>query len=265
MKIDVDSFRVEKAVNAGANPMPDGFYPWREKPRYSDCLAYVMSGSAEYTFRDYSFSANKGDLIFMAHLGQYSIEASPDYAVAYADFMLERVEGAQPMESGILPVADHSGLEKYALELVKLHKRWLPQNLSMHMQLISIIYGMISCAALYGSEVYVSVGNREKIIAAEKKILREYHRSDFSMNDIIHEIGMSEVHFRRLFLGVFGVTPNQYLTTVRMRAAKALLASDDYTIGAIAEKVGYNSVYYFSRAFKRECGVTPSDFRNLDY
>lgn len=265
MKFSVDRFRVEKTVNAGANPMPHGYYPWREKPRYSDCLAYVMSGSAVYTFEGFTFSAQKGDLIYMAYMGQYSIKASPDYAVAYADFMLERESGERIMDSCILPVADHAGLEKYALELVKLHKRWLPQNLSMHMQLMSIIYGMISCAALYGSEVYVSVGNRAKIIDAEKFIIREYARSDFKLSEITERLSMSEVHFRRLFISIFGVTPNQYLTTVRMRAAKTLLVSDEYTISEIAEKVGYNSVYYFSRAFKRECGVTPSDFRNMDY
>lgn len=265
MKFNIDQFRVDKTVNAGANPMPHGYYPWREKPRYSDCLAYVMSGSAVYSFGNYTFSVEKGDLIFMAYGGQYSIKSSPDYAVAYADFMLERKKHEHGMDSCVLPVADHSGLEKYAIELVKLHKKWLPQNLSMHMQLMSIIYGMISCAALYGSDFYVSVGNREKITEAEKIILREYCRSDFNISEIVDGLGMSEVHFRRLFISVYGVTPNQYLTTVRMRAAKALLVSDEYTIGEIAEKVGYNSVYYFSRAFKRECGVTPSDFRNMDY
>lgn len=258
-----DEFEVKKTVGLGAHPMPNGFYPWREKPRYSDCLAYVTSGRAMYNFGTYSFEAGKGDLIYMAYLGRYSIESSPDYAVAYADFMLGRGEGEEPEESGVLPVADQSGLEKYVIELIRLSKRWLPNNRAMHMQLKSIIYGMMSCVALYGEDNYVSTSNREKVAAAEAIILREYSRSDFSCRKLSDAAGMSEVHFRRLFTGVFGVTPSQYLTAVRVREAKALLSSGSCTITEIAERVGYSSVYYFSRAFRRECGVTPSDFRKM--
>ena len=54
--------------------------------------------------------------------------------------------------------------------------------------------------------------------------------------------------------------PAKYLQSVRIRKAKELLTLNIYSIGEIAEMVGYSSVYYFSKAFKKETGVPPSEF-----
>jgi AraC-like DNA-binding protein len=63
------------------------------------------------------------------------------------------------------------------------------------------------------------------------------------------------------FREVLGLAPIRYLTGWRMHVAQDLLRSSDYGVAAIARRVGYDSEEAFSRAFKREHGLSPSAWR----
>ena len=63
------------------------------------------------------------------------------------------------------------------------------------------------------------------------------------------------------FRQVLGHSPIRYLTEWRMHLADELLATSDLAVAAIARRVGYDSEEAFSRAFKRERGLSPSHWR----
>jgi two-component system response regulator YesN len=65
-----------------------------------------------------------------------------------------------------------------------------------------------------------------------------------------------------LFKEVMGVHFQEYLSSVRIRKAKDYLASGRYSIAKVAEKAGYTNRFYFSRAFKKIEGLTPTEFMN---
>ena len=71
----------------------------------------------------------------------------------------------------------------------------------------------------------------------------------------------SPSHFLRSFRDVFGKTPHGLLTEARMAMARELIRGSDLAIGEVAANVGYESRHAFSRLFKRETGVTATDFR----
>ena len=74
-------------------------------------------------------------------------------------------------------------------------------------------------------------------------------------------IGVSGEHLRRLCRRHGGRSPMSHVAGLRMRQAMALLASESYTIEAVAQQVGYDNPYAFSAAFKRHQGVSPSEYR----
>ncbi len=84
---------------------------------------------------------------------------------------------------------------------------------------------------------------------------------DFDMAGAIELTGFSPDYFRRCFESECGTTPARYLLALRLGAAKKLLASSDMSVSEIARQCGFADVYYFSRRFKREVGVTPLEFR----
>lgn len=73
--------------------------------------------------------------------------------------------------------------------------------------------------------------------------------------------GLSPFHFLRLFAGVLGVTPHQYVVRSRLRHAARLLADDAGPITDIAFDVGFGDLSNFVRTFHRAAGVSPRAFR----
>jgi len=57
------------------------------------------------------------------------------------------------------------------------------------------------------------------------------------------------------------VPPMQYITSLRIAAAKGYLENSDKSIAEIAAAVGYENALYFSRIFKKRTGMTPSEYK----
>jgi AraC-like DNA-binding protein len=73
--------------------------------------------------------------------------------------------------------------------------------------------------------------------------------------------GLSPYYFLRLFAGIVGVTPHQYLLRSRLRRAARALAEDDRPVSDIALDVGFADLSNFVRTFHRAAGVSPRGFR----
>lgn len=64
-----------------------------------------------------------------------------------------------------------------------------------------------------------------------------------------------------LFPKYTGQTFSQYITDIRINEAKKLLAASDLTLEEIAATVGFRDYFYFSKVFKKKCGLSPSTYR----
>ena len=72
---------------------------------------------------------------------------------------------------------------------------------------------------------------------------------------------MSANWFIHSFKSVMKVPPMQYITNLRIAAAKGYLDNSNKTINEIAA-VGYDNALYFSRVFKKRTGMSPSEYKN---
>jgi AraC-like DNA-binding protein len=75
------------------------------------------------------------------------------------------------------------------------------------------------------------------------------------------QAGLSPFHFLRLFSGVLGLTPHQYLVRSRLRHAARLLVDEERSITDVAYDVGFSDLSNFVRTFHRAAGVSPLKFR----
>ncbi len=76
--------------------------------------------------------------------------------------------------------------------------------------------------------------------------------------------GLSATHFSRLFKDAFGTSPIDWLRRERISQAKRRLVDTSDDIKEIAEQVGYNDRYFFSKDFKKHTGLTPTQFRMFE-
>lgn len=75
-------------------------------------------------------------------------------------------------------------------------------------------------------------------------------------------VHMQTTYFIRKFKSVFGIPPQKYVGRIRLYKAMGMLASTDLSIEKIAKNVGLEDASYFTRFFKKNCGITPSEYRN---
>ncbi|KGX90610.1 helix-turn-helix domain-containing protein [Pontibacillus marinus] len=101
----------------------------------------------------------------------------------------------------------------------------------------------------------------DPLIVEALKMMQERSDEPISIKEITPELGLSDVQFSRRFYKAIGVKPMDYLTSLRMRKARKYLLETDKTMEDIAESIGYQNGFYFSRIFKKKVGVTPSEFR----
>ena len=105
-----------------------------------------------------------------------------------------------------------------------------------------------------------STVQRNAILSA-KTYMDFNFNSDISLEDIANSIHMSPNYFHKLFTSTCGISPLQYLTSIRIEKAKSELMYSERSIAQIADSCGFNSYTYFCTVFKRNCGVTPGEFR----
>src|SRR5581483_3400604 len=85
--------------------------------------------------------------------------------------------------------------------------------------------------------------------------------AEIDLEQVAQMAGLSPFHFLRLFSGVLGVTPHQYLVRSRLRHAARLLSEDDIAVTDIAYDVGFGDLSNFVRTFHRAAGLSPTKFR----
>lgn len=101
---------------------------------------------------------------------------------------------------------------------------------------------------------------REEIQKAVEYFNQNYH-TDISIQDYAKSCGMSVSWFIRNFKEHIGVTPQKYITEIRISKAKELLDAPSLNIGEVAALTGYQNPLYFSRIFRQSTGVSPLAYK----
>ncbi len=106
--------------------------------------------------------------------------------------------------------------------------------------------------------------SREKRpIRLAKAWIAEHYSEAISLESVADEVGLSPAYFSTSFRQVEGRTFSDYLTAVRMEAARELLSSTMMTNAEIAARIGYADEKYFGKVFKKEVGIRPGEYRKL--
>lgn len=93
--------------------------------------------------------------------------------------------------------------------------------------------------------------------------IQNHYQEQIMLNEVAQSVYLSTSHFSRMFKEEMGVTFVDYLMTYRINQSKSLLKMTTLPIEVIANQVGFTSSAYFSTAFKKKEGCTPSEYRTL--
>jgi AraC-like DNA-binding protein len=104
---------------------------------------------------------------------------------------------------------------------------------------------------------------KQKEIRKVHDYLDEHYGEKILLDDLAAAFYIDKFYLCEQFKERYGVTVNDYLTSVRVTEAKKMLRFTDKTMDEIAESIGVNGGAYFSRLFKKVEGVSPGAFRKM--
>ena len=104
-------------------------------------------------------------------------------------------------------------------------------------------------------------GLKDPGIGRALALIHQEIAAPWTAETLAKEVAMSRSAFTERFASLVGLPPIRYLTAWRMETAKVQLRETPKSIAQVAYGIGYESEEAFSRAFKREVGVSPSHWR----
>lgn len=219
-------------------------------------LRYSFSGESEILCDGQTYKINAGSVLYIPKrtgITAYMEEiSSPSDSISIyfdTDFSL-------PDKIFVCDMSENKDIEQL---FERMYVTWLGRKGKYYLECMSMIYEIIS-------KLSKPTGNyipKDKYLMIEKGV--EYLYNNCFNKDIDFYLpaklcGISYTYFKQLFVQKFEKAPKQYVTALRMERALELLSTGKYSVTEVTEHCGFESVYYFSRAFKRYYGSSPKNY-----
>lgn len=243
----------------------DPLYQWGPGIRDHYLIHYIISGEGYYQVSGHKFHLHEGDCFLVypnTEVTYYADEHTPwEYAwvgftgsdaasiLQATDFsksspVIKNTPNGAALKNQILKIYDARGNEfEHAVEMTG----------RLYTALAILMHTAQKTADTNTAQSYV-----------QKSV--EYITANYSypitVEDIASYVGLSRSHLFRSFQTVLGISPKEYLTDFRIKQSCLLLERSDLSITAIANSIGFDNSLYFSKAFHKEKGMSPKEYRN---
>lgn len=228
---------------------------WTVTCRKGSSFIFRLSGGVCYHFADKSITVNAGEFIFLPHGSTYDATLIG----AESEFIAIRIQADLTVyQLKSYPTDGFLDAEELTSSIADL---WRHGGKSEQYRCYSLVYSVLAYVSGLENMEYTDK-KRLAIIKPAVEYLKE-HVYDVSLStQTLHGLcGISGTYFRRIFESAYGVSPQRYILRRRLSHAKSILGSGDFdSISSVAAAVGYSDPLYFSRAFKKEYGVSPSEY-----
>ncbi|MFX3675214.1 MAG: response regulator [Paenisporosarcina sp.] len=95
-----------------------------------------------------------------------------------------------------------------------------------------------------------------------KQYIIEHSHKDISLETLARKVDLSPIYISKMFKEKLGINYIDFLTECRIEKAKKLLSDPEKSLKEITFEVGYHEPNYFSKVFKKMCGISPKEYRN---
>lgn len=229
----------------------------------------IMSGQLHAHLGDEQLTLTTGQVaVIEPQMMHYGI--SGDEGLSYYTIMFDVEKfynGTIASEKYLAPIvkysprfqrkADNAEIFEAFLRLIDLVK----DNTINPLCAVGIVYEILGllyqhCAA--DSKLIYKFDKKFRVVI---EYINEHFTEKITVREISRKFGYDETYFCRRFREITGITAMKYIKILRMENAQKLLQSKEDEIGDIAWKCGFSDISYFSNCFKKQYGVSPSEFR----
>lgn len=229
-----------------------GKYAWKSAtiehnnpPRRKHGLLLIKSGSFHFKWQSSELTSESGDLIYLPEGSRYVAEIAnaENYLINFENSV---IKGCEPTKLLTQCGNKYCDLFKQIIDLTIRNESDFLLKSQFYLLLDNITKDM------YGTK-------GEKPFLEKVKTLLEADEN-YSVTEIAKSCAICESGLRRLFKSAYGISPIEYKLKFKINKAKFLLESSTLNVAEISEKLGFYDAAYFTKAFKRQVGCTPTEY-----
>lgn len=218
--------------------------------RNFDALSYRFESDAQLSTQKEHYDVKDGAVCFVPARTDYTRTARKDHMIVIhfhaGNYASRGIECFYPKNRDVL-----------AHLFEKILAVWEEKAPGYKYRCTALLYEIL--AECY-RDTHRKVQSPSKIARSLAYMNEHYKDPSLTVAEIASQSFMSEVYFRRLFKRELGTSPQKHLISLRIRHAASLIVSGYYTLTQIAYLSGYRDYKYFSVEFKRQMGVSPSEY-----
>ena len=235
-----------------------------DRPRKVSALIFLNGCSGMYTnSRGEVFYAPQKSLVCLPQSSRYSV-LNLTSGAAYPDAFL--VEFNVTDDNTILTFSDSpflvNGINPYCIE--ELCKTAVSEFESVPRSPAAIKASIYSILSLLGKNEITQYDKKSLLISPTLKFMEQNPYSTVSVEELAAMCNISEGCFRRLFNDYTGKSPSRYKIDIKIESAKKMLENSATSVEQISTILGFSTCAYFCRIFKKETGLTPSEYRKCN-
>ena len=229
----------------------------RERSRAG--LVLFTEGEIEYIFPSSSIVATRGSVMLFPPDVAYSGIAKTQ-RVAYFVLDFNTAFENELVRFGAPCIVTPKDFDKLCVDFSSIVSIWEQQRMDAGIKAKAFLYATLS-EIVENTKVNFPRREMNDILTY---ILDHYTDQDISVSDLCDRFYISESQLRRNVLKATGLTPNEYITSIRLSRAKRELICTQKSIAQIAYECGFTSAYYFSRCFRQHEKISPKEYRNTN-
>ena len=241
---------------------------WRPRGRLDYQLLYVVSGKAHFYFDDAERIVTAGHMVLFQprqeqHYEYFGTDKTEVYWVHFTGSNVKNILRRYdvPLDTSVFYSGTsviYAYLFKEMINELQTCRTGYEELLTMYLQQILILVQRIRLERRPSVNTHI-----QEEMEYARRYFNEHYNEQINIEEYAESRNMSVSWFQRNFKQIANCSPMQYLLTIRMNNAASLLESTDYSMAEISAIVGYDNPLYFSRLFKKQNGVSPSEYRKL--
>ena len=241
-------------------------YQWGPGIRDHYCIHHILSGSGVYTTGKVSVRLSAGDtfILFPGVELQYQADKDEPWEYCWAGFM----------GTDAASIIRNTGFSKETPYILKGKIPWkeirngleeIYQNkgntYESSVAMTGSLYSLLAVFMHYADKKDAEKDSHVMYVEKAMNYIETNYSYPITVEDIAHYVGISRSHLFRSFQNYMSKSPKDYLSGYRIRQACRLLRETDLSVSTIAYSVGFENNLYFSKAFRKQKGMSPSEYR----
>ena len=147
----------------------------------------------------------------------------------------------------------------------KLHHCWMEQKPGYRLQVLSLFFHILYHNSVSSPQRTEIPSEYNRLQGVVRYIYDNCFTSDLTVEDLCRICNYSPTHLRKLFVKFFQMPPTKYIRHIKLEFAKNMLVLSHKSISQVAREAGYRDIAHFDRVFKKETGVTPLEYRSMNF